>query len=132
MTKIDLVNRKVLGTIRLSKYFARPEVLAVIDKPGKKPKKVPDPAGAGEICTTPGMPQDIRISPDGKRFYVADMMADGVHVVDGETLQADRLHRHRRRRARPVPEPRRQEALRRQPRQQQDPRQAGAARAASR
>jgi YVTN family beta-propeller protein len=33
------------------------------------------------------MPQDIRVSPDGKRFYVADMMADGVHVVDGETLR---------------------------------------------
>jgi sugar lactone lactonase YvrE len=30
------------------------------------------------------MPQDIRASPDGKLFYVADMMADGVHVVDGE------------------------------------------------
>jgi len=33
-----------------------------------------------------GMPQDIRVSPDGKLFYVADMMADGVHVVDGETF----------------------------------------------
>jgi len=31
-----------------------------------------------------GMPQDIRISPDGKVFYVADMRADGVFVVDGE------------------------------------------------
>jgi YVTN family beta-propeller protein len=30
-----------------------------------------------------GMPQDIRISPDGSRFYVADMHADGVYVVDG-------------------------------------------------
>ena len=87
MTKIDLVDRKVLGTIRLSQYFARPDVLAVIDKPGKKPKKMPDPAGAGEICTTPGMPQDVRISPDGKRFYVADMMADGVHVIDGESFK---------------------------------------------
>ena len=29
-----------------------------------------------------GMPQDIRIAPDGKVFYVADMMADGVHVID--------------------------------------------------
>ena len=29
------------------------------------------------------MPQDIRISPDGKTFFVADMLADGVHVVDG-------------------------------------------------
>ncbi len=33
-----------------------------------------------------GMPQDIRISPDGKVFYVADMMADGVFVVDGDTF----------------------------------------------
>ena len=33
-----------------------------------------------------GMPQDIRVAPDGKLFYVADMMADGVHVVDGETF----------------------------------------------
>lgn len=30
------------------------------------------------------MPQDIRISPDGNVFYVADMMADGVFLVDGE------------------------------------------------
>ena len=29
------------------------------------------------------MPQDIRASPDGKVFYVADMRADGVFVVDG-------------------------------------------------
>lgn len=33
-----------------------------------------------------GMPQDIRVSPDGKLFYVADMMADGVHVVDGTSF----------------------------------------------
>src|SRR6185369_889591 len=26
----------------------------------------------------PSMPQDIRTSPDGKVFYVADMMADGL------------------------------------------------------
>ena len=32
------------------------------------------------------MPQDIRVSPDGKVFYVADMMADGVFVVDGDTF----------------------------------------------
>ena len=29
-----------------------------------------------------GMPQDVRSSPDGKFFYVADMMANGVYVVD--------------------------------------------------
>lgn len=33
-----------------------------------------------------GMPQDIRIAPDGKVFYVADMMADGIHVVDGDSF----------------------------------------------
>ncbi len=30
------------------------------------------------------MPQDIRIAPDGSVFYVADMMADGVFLIDGE------------------------------------------------
>jgi len=33
-----------------------------------------------------GMPQDIRVSPDGKVFYVADMMADGVHLIDGDAF----------------------------------------------
>ena len=54
LTKIDLVERKVLGYIRLSKG---------------------------------GMPQDIRVSPDGKLFFIADMMADGVFVVDGESFK---------------------------------------------
>lgn len=31
---------------------------------------------------TPAMPQDIRLSPDGRVMYVADMMADGAHVID--------------------------------------------------
>ncbi len=34
-----------------------------------------------------GMPQDILISPNGKTFYVADMMADGVFLVDGDTFK---------------------------------------------
>ena len=51
LAKIDLVNRKVLGYLKLSKG---------------------------------GMPQDVRISPDGKFFFVADMLADGVFVIDGE------------------------------------------------
>jgi YVTN family beta-propeller protein len=34
-----------------------------------------------------GMPQDIRVSPDGKIFYVADMHADGVFLVDGESFK---------------------------------------------
>jgi DNA-binding beta-propeller fold protein YncE len=54
LAKIDLVGRKVLGYLTLSRG---------------------------------GMPQDIRVSPDGKTFYVADMKADGVFVVDGESFK---------------------------------------------
>ncbi|MHC5903492.1 YncE family protein [Streptomyces sp. S6] len=32
------------------------------------------------------MPQDVKISPDGQRFYIADMMADGMWIVDGKTF----------------------------------------------
>jgi YVTN family beta-propeller protein len=53
LVKIDLVARKVLGYLRLSRG---------------------------------GMPQDIRISPDGQVFFVADMRAGGVFVVDGESF----------------------------------------------
>ena len=33
-----------------------------------------------------GMPQDIRLSADGKVFYVADMMNDGVFLIDGSSF----------------------------------------------
>ncbi|NNN36574.1 hypothetical protein HLK59_40720 [Streptomyces sp. S3(2020)] len=37
------------------------------------------------------MPQDVKISPDGKRFYVADMMADGMWVLDGDKFDQPKL-----------------------------------------
>ena len=37
---------------------------------------------------SPGaMPQDVKTSPDGAVFYVADMDADGVHLVDGGSFK---------------------------------------------
>ncbi len=30
-----------------------------------------------------GMPQDVKLAPDGSVFYVADMIANGIYVVDG-------------------------------------------------
>jgi YVTN family beta-propeller protein len=33
------------------------------------------------------MPQDVKLSPDGKLFYIADMMANGVWVVDVQSLR---------------------------------------------
>ena len=35
----------------------------------------------------PSMPQDIRLSPDGRVFFIADMQADGVFIVDPDSLQ---------------------------------------------
>jgi len=54
LVKVDLVNRQVLGYLKLSKG---------------------------------GMPQDIRIAPDGKLFFVADMHADGVFLIDGDAFK---------------------------------------------
>ncbi len=34
-----------------------------------------------------GMPQDIRIAPDGSAFFVADLLKDGVVVVDGDSFK---------------------------------------------
>ncbi len=53
LTKVDLKNQKVLGTLELSKT---------------------------------GMPQDVRLSPDGSVFYVSDMMNNGVFLIDGASF----------------------------------------------
>jgi YVTN family beta-propeller protein len=92
VTKIDMVNRKVLATLKLNAYFDRPNALSAISQANKggssKMRYIPDPDSPGnQICTTPGMPQDVRSSPDGSTFFVADMMVDGVHVVDGESFK---------------------------------------------
>ena len=47
--------------------------------------EVPQVLGVLNLSTK-GMPQDIRVSRDGKVFYVADMMADGVFVIDGDAF----------------------------------------------
>lgn len=45
---------------------------------------VADPRVLGTVKLRPGgMPQDVKLSPDGKVFYVADMRANGVYMIDG-------------------------------------------------
>jgi len=84
LAKIDLAERKVLGYLKLAMPATRFK-----EQPGapRTPAgKVWEP-GETELCTvTKGMPQDIRASPDGKRFYIADMHADGVHIVDSASF----------------------------------------------
>jgi YVTN family beta-propeller protein len=42
----------------------------------------------GKLSLEPGgMPQDIKLSPDGSVFYVADMIANGVYLIDGESFK---------------------------------------------
>jgi YVTN family beta-propeller protein len=80
LAKIDLVDRKVAGYLKLqmprTRYKDTPVSAAL-----------PEGPAASEVCTSrKGMPQDIRVSPDGKRFYVADMEADGVHIIDAASF----------------------------------------------
>ena len=85
LAKIDLAERKVLGYLKLTMPATR--FKEVPGAPRTPPGKVWEP-GESELCTvTKGMPQDIRSSPDGKRFYIADMHADGVHIVDSASFK---------------------------------------------
>jgi YVTN family beta-propeller protein len=83
VVKIDLINRKVVGVLKLSTPgdASKTEATLVSMEMGGKKHKMKMPA-----MSRTNMPQDIRLSPDGKVFYVADMMADGVFMVDGESL----------------------------------------------
>jgi len=68
LIKIDMVAKKVLGYMKLTKQ----------DVPAMPGMNMP---------ATSSMPQDIRIAPDGKVFYVADMQADGIYLIDGDSFQ---------------------------------------------
>ena len=49
---------------------------------------VPRQQFLGRLMIHPhGMPQDVKLSPDGAVFYVADMKAGGVHLIEGENLR---------------------------------------------
>ncbi|MFF2325488.1 MULTISPECIES: hypothetical protein [unclassified Streptomyces] len=37
------------------------------------------------------MPQDVKLSPDGSTFYIADMVANGVWVLDGKKFTTPKL-----------------------------------------
>ncbi len=43
--------------------------------------------GTLTLGTGSGMPQDVKLSPDGRTFYVADMAANGLWKVDGDALR---------------------------------------------
>ncbi|MBV9921069.1 MAG: YncE family protein [Pseudonocardia sp.] len=78
LAKIDIVHRRVLGLLDLSAHPVR-------GQPMPAPSVMPDGMSASL------MPQDVRTGPDGRHFYVADMRAGGVFVVDGDTFKVTRF-----------------------------------------
>src|SRR5262249_44740123 len=42
--------------------------------------------GTLQLPSRGGQPQDVKLSPDGKIFYVADMRANGLWEIDGDSL----------------------------------------------
>ena len=92
IAKIDLLKREVVGYLTLSKDAGQKESRAKAVSPTALAQASVTPAAFTDaetgfpVCAGTGMPQDIRISPDGRVFYVADMLADGVYLVDGDSF----------------------------------------------
>lgn len=79
LLKVDVASRTVMGKLKL------PVSEHAMEHRGARKKRIHYGGGTMPI-ENDRMPQDVKTSPDGKLFYVADMMADGVHVIDPEKL----------------------------------------------
>jgi len=84
LIKLDVAKRAVVGALALRrsgdatlKHTAATHAMASLGQRQAYERK---------HALTGSMPQDVRTSPDGKVFYVADMLADGVHLIDGDKL----------------------------------------------
>ncbi|MDQ2781194.1 MAG: YncE family protein [Actinomycetota bacterium] len=65
-----------------------------ITTPGATPPSMARKMGGPMAWLEPGassMPQDVRLAPDGAHFIVADMMRNGVWVIDAHTLEVARF-----------------------------------------
>ena len=70
LVKVDVAKQSVMGELKLPHqdmpHDAKPHIDEEYVKEGVNP-------------ANQGMPQDVKVSPDGKVFYVADMLANGVY-----------------------------------------------------
>jgi YVTN family beta-propeller protein len=85
LVKIDLANRTVVGYLTLDPDVWSNYIPRQISRYWGR-RRMKDSAMAA-LMNVPSMPQDIRSSADGTKFYVADMKADGVFVVDPVKLR---------------------------------------------
>ncbi|HEY7335301.1 MAG TPA: YncE family protein [Bryobacteraceae bacterium] len=86
LVKVDVTTRAVVGSLALAANSGgetMPQTAAMKREMANLDKRR---AYERKHARTGSMPQDVRTSPDGRIFYVADMLADGVHLIDGERL----------------------------------------------
>ena len=84
LVKVDVAKRAVVGTL----------TLPIHDQPAKMPASPMEHSARAAArqkydqkeSPSGSMPQDVKLSPDGKVFYVADMLAGGVHLIDGDSF----------------------------------------------
>lgn len=62
--KVDLVNRQVAASFLIDMGLS----------------------GKTDVIQSHAQPQDVRLSPDGTTFYVADLISDGVYTIDGASF----------------------------------------------
>src|SRR6267143_2400245 len=85
LVKIDLATRQVVGYLTLdpdkwTNYIPR-EVSRLWNRRSRAN------AAMAALMNVPSMPQDIRSSADGSKFYVADMKENGVFVIDPQKFE---------------------------------------------
>jgi len=85
LVKLDLASQSVVGYLTLdpdkwSNYLPRQ-----ISRLWNRRKRAN--AAMAALMNIPSMPQDIRSSADGTKFYVADMKENGVFVIDPQKFE---------------------------------------------
>lgn len=85
LVKVDLATRTVTGTLRLSAQGEHGKTMEAAMEHSSN--RVAAQRRYDERVSPGGsMPQDVKLSPDGKIFYVADMLANGVHLIDAASF----------------------------------------------
>jgi YVTN family beta-propeller protein len=64
LIKVDTVTKKVVGTMKIDMA----------------------PSGKKNPIKPITQPQDVRVANDGKVFYIADLITDGLYLIDGDTF----------------------------------------------
>jgi YVTN family beta-propeller protein len=85
LVKIDLATHQPVGYLTLDPDRFTNYIPRQISRLWNRRRR--NNAAMAALMSVPSMPQDIRSSSDGSKFYVADMKENGVFVVDPQKLE---------------------------------------------